>query len=214
MREETELDENEAGHRGDDARRDRLRPRHASATATTPILRDISFRAAPGETIAIVGQTGSGKSTLTKLVNRIYDVTSGRILIDGVDVRDWSLDVAALADLDHRAGYLPLLAHHRREHRLQLGPARRPRRRSSAPRATPRRTTSSRGFTRWLRDRDRRARRDALGRPAPAARHRARAADRPAHPDPRRLDQRDRQRHRGRDPEGDPARCSKGARRC
>jgi ATP-binding cassette subfamily B protein len=58
----------------------------------TPILRDISFRAAPGETIAIVGQTGSGKSTLTRLVNRTYDVTSGRILIDGVDVRDWNLD--------------------------------------------------------------------------------------------------------------------------
>jgi ATP-binding cassette, subfamily B, bacterial len=39
-----------------------------------------------------VGQTGAGKSTLTKLVNRIYDVDSGRILVDGVDVRDWSLD--------------------------------------------------------------------------------------------------------------------------
>jgi ATP-binding cassette subfamily B protein len=45
----------------------------------------------PGQTVAIVGQTGSGKSSLTKLVNRIYDVSSGRILIDGVDVRDWSM---------------------------------------------------------------------------------------------------------------------------
>lgn len=52
----------------------------------------MSFHAAPGETIAIVGETGSGKSTLTKLVNRIHDVDSGRILIDGVDVRDWNLD--------------------------------------------------------------------------------------------------------------------------
>ena len=55
------------------------------------VLHDISFRALPGETIAIVGQTGSGKSTLTKLINRIYDVTSGRVLVDGVDTRDWNL---------------------------------------------------------------------------------------------------------------------------
>jgi ATP-binding cassette subfamily B protein len=57
-----------------------------------PVLTDISFVAEPGQTVAIVGETGSGKSTLTKLVNRIYDVTDGCILIDGVDVRDWSLD--------------------------------------------------------------------------------------------------------------------------
>jgi ATP-binding cassette, subfamily B, bacterial len=56
------------------------------------VLKNISFRAAPGETIAIVGQTGSGKSTLTRLINRIFDVNSGRVLIDGVDVRDWSLE--------------------------------------------------------------------------------------------------------------------------
>jgi ATP-binding cassette subfamily B protein len=56
------------------------------------ILRDISFQARPGETIAIVGQTGAGKTTLTKLVNRIYDTSAGRVLIDGVDVRDWSMD--------------------------------------------------------------------------------------------------------------------------
>ncbi len=55
------------------------------------MLKNISFRATPGQTIAIVGQSGSGKSTLTKLVNRIYDVQGGRILVDGVDVRDWSL---------------------------------------------------------------------------------------------------------------------------
>jgi ATP-binding cassette subfamily B protein len=55
------------------------------------VLRNISFEAKPGETIAIVGQTGSGKSTLTKLVNRTYDVSAGRVLIDGVNVRDWSM---------------------------------------------------------------------------------------------------------------------------
>jgi ATP-binding cassette, subfamily B, bacterial len=55
------------------------------------VLRDIAFEAKPGETVAIVGQTGSGKTTLTKLVNRIYDASAGRVLIDGVDVRDWSM---------------------------------------------------------------------------------------------------------------------------
>ncbi|MEV4170520.1 ABC transporter ATP-binding protein [Nonomuraea sp. NPDC049709] len=57
-----------------------------------PVLRGVTFTVKPGETVAIVGETGSGKSTLTKLVPRIYDVTSGRILVDGVDVRDWDLD--------------------------------------------------------------------------------------------------------------------------
>ena len=57
-----------------------------------PVLTHISFHAKPGETIAIVGETGSGKSTLTKLVNRIYDIDSGTITIDGTDVREWNLD--------------------------------------------------------------------------------------------------------------------------
>jgi ATP-binding cassette subfamily B protein len=56
------------------------------------VLSDISFHAQPGQTVAIVGQTGSGKSTLTKLLNRTFDATNGRILIDNTDVRDWSLD--------------------------------------------------------------------------------------------------------------------------
>jgi ATP-binding cassette subfamily B protein len=55
------------------------------------MLKNISFRARPGETVAIVGQTGAGKSTLTQLVNRTYDVSAGRVLIDGVDVREWSM---------------------------------------------------------------------------------------------------------------------------
>src|SRR5690606_14474744 len=60
----------------------------------TDVIRDVSFEVEPGETVAIVGQTGSGKSTLTKLINRTYDVDQGRVLVDGVDVRDW--DLAAL----------------------------------------------------------------------------------------------------------------------
>ena len=51
----------------------------------------ISLDVQPGQTIAIVGQTGSGKTTLAKLINRIHDATEGRVLIDGVDVRDWNL---------------------------------------------------------------------------------------------------------------------------
>ena len=57
-----------------------------------PVLRDITFQAVPGETIAIVGQTGSGKTTLTRLINRIYDCDAGRVLIDGEDVKTWSLE--------------------------------------------------------------------------------------------------------------------------
>jgi ATP-binding cassette, subfamily B, multidrug efflux pump len=56
-----------------------------------PVLRDLSFAVEPGQKIAIVGPTGSGKTTIIKLLNRSYDVTAGRILVDGVDVRDWDL---------------------------------------------------------------------------------------------------------------------------
>jgi ATP-binding cassette subfamily B protein len=95
MKEETELDENRAGHtatlRGDIVF-EHVTFRLDNDPDNPPVLRDISFRAAPGETVAIVGQTGSGMTTLTKLVNRTYDVDEGRILIDGVDVREWNLD--------------------------------------------------------------------------------------------------------------------------
>ncbi len=107
MQEETELDENKAGYaapiRGEivfdnvtfylepEALDAEGAPTNNGMQGRKAVLRNISFRAAPGETIAIVGQTGSGKSTLTRLVNRTYDVNEGRILIDGVDVRDWNL---------------------------------------------------------------------------------------------------------------------------
>lgn len=57
-----------------------------------PVIKNISFKVKPGQTVAIVGQTGSGKSTITKLVNRTYDVSEGRVLVDGIDVRDWKLE--------------------------------------------------------------------------------------------------------------------------
>jgi len=56
-----------------------------------PVLKDISFEVKPGQTVAIVGTTGSGKTTLTKLISRLYDVSKGRILIDGSEIRDYAL---------------------------------------------------------------------------------------------------------------------------
>ena len=91
MREETELDENEGGFR-EQMQGDIVFENVTFSYGSTPVLKNVSFHAKPGQTIAIVGQTGSGKSTMTKLVNRIYDVDSGRVLVDGVDVREWNLD--------------------------------------------------------------------------------------------------------------------------
>ena len=88
---ETELDENETGI---------ARPIQGEVVFENvhfgydgkPVLKGVSFTAWPGETIAIVGQTGSGKTTLTRLVNRIFDADSGRVLVDGVDVRGWNME--------------------------------------------------------------------------------------------------------------------------
>lgn len=55
------------------------------------VLKDVSFVAEPGETIALVGHTGSGKTTITNLLMRFYDVQRGQVLLDGVDVREWDL---------------------------------------------------------------------------------------------------------------------------
>ena len=63
---------------------------------------DISFTAKKGETVAFIGSTGSGKSTLVNLIPRFFDVTRGRILVDGVDIRDMNLH-----DLRDRIGYVP-----------------------------------------------------------------------------------------------------------
>ena len=57
-----------------------------------PILKNITLSIEPGQTVAIVGQTGAGKTTLVKLINRTFDVQSGEILVDQVDVRDWYLE--------------------------------------------------------------------------------------------------------------------------
>jgi ATP-binding cassette, subfamily B, bacterial len=65
-------------------------------------LAGVSLSVAPGETVALVGQTGAGKSTLVKLIARFYDVSSGRVLVDGVDVRDYDM-----ASYRHQLGVVP-----------------------------------------------------------------------------------------------------------
>lgn len=69
------------------------------------VLKHVSFKANPGEFVAIIGATGSGKTTLVQLIDRLYDATDGQVLVDGVDVRDYKLD-----DLHNRIGYVPQTA--------------------------------------------------------------------------------------------------------
>lgn len=68
----------------------------------SPVLHDISFKAGPGQTTAFIGSTGSGKSSLVSLIPRFYDVTLGKILVDGVDVRDYNLRA-----LRQKVGFVP-----------------------------------------------------------------------------------------------------------
>ena len=70
--------------------------------AEAPVLKDINFTLTPGKTTAIIGSTGSGKSTLINLIPRLFDVTGGRVLVDGVDVRDFDPE-----DLWARVGLVP-----------------------------------------------------------------------------------------------------------
>lgn len=66
------------------------------------VLHGVSFKASKGETVAFIGATGSGKTTIVDLIPRFYDVTSGQVLVDGVDVREY-----AVSDLRGRIGYVP-----------------------------------------------------------------------------------------------------------
>jgi len=70
--------------------------------AESPVIRDADFSAKPGQTVAFIGSTGSGKSTLIQLIPRLYDVSEGEVLVDGVDVRDYDIDA-----LRAKIGYIP-----------------------------------------------------------------------------------------------------------
>jgi ATP-binding cassette subfamily B protein len=84
-----------------------------------PVLRDLNLDVSPGETVAVVGATGSGKTVLTSLVPRLYDVTGGRVTIDGVDVRD--LDLANLRQIVATAFDEPTLFSMSARENLMLG---------------------------------------------------------------------------------------------
>ena len=105
MNRETNLDQNEEGHAGeargevefrdvsfayegigDEGNRDVPLP-----PSSENVLENVSFKIKAGQTVALVGQTGAGKTSLVKLINRTYDTLQGGVLVDGVDVRDWNL---------------------------------------------------------------------------------------------------------------------------
>ncbi len=92
MERETLLDENSDGHTSQINGRISFENVTFGYVDGTDVLQEISFEVEPGQTIAIVGQTASGKSSVAKLVNRTYDVRLGRVCIDGVDVRDWQME--------------------------------------------------------------------------------------------------------------------------
>jgi ABC-type multidrug transport system fused ATPase/permease subunit len=75
---------------------------HLSYRVGTPVLRDVSFVAEPGKTIALVGPTGAGKTSIASLLARFYEVTEGRVLVDGIDIRD-----VTMTSLRRQMGFVP-----------------------------------------------------------------------------------------------------------
>jgi ATP-binding cassette subfamily B protein len=88
---QSDLDQNTAGYTGEMKGEIEFRDVTFAYPDGSAVLENVSFKVKPGQTVAIVGQTGAGKTSLVKLVNRTYDITGGQILVDGVDVRDWNL---------------------------------------------------------------------------------------------------------------------------
>jgi ATP-binding cassette subfamily B protein len=102
INQETNLDQNAQGYT--DAMKGEVEFRNVSfaynlmgvngespAPAKEEVLQNVSFKVKPGQTVALVGQTGAGKTSLVRLINRTYDAMQGQVLVDGVDVRDWNL---------------------------------------------------------------------------------------------------------------------------
>ncbi len=170
------------------------------APGAPDVLCEIDLDIPAGRTIALIGPTGSGKSTLTQLVPRFYDATAGRVLVDGADVRD--LDLVELRRTIGMVSQDPFLFSTTVRENIAYG----------RPAATDEEVRRGRAHgpgrglhrraARRVRHGHRRARPDALGRPAPAPRHRAGDHHRPAHPDPRRGHRLGGRLHRARDPGG------------
>ncbi len=100
-----EIKDGKGGDKGDGIIKGHVEFRNATFRypgAEKPVLHDISFETKPGEVTAIIGGTGSGKSTLVNLILRFYDVETGSILINGVDIRDMSQE-----DLRSKIGFVP-----------------------------------------------------------------------------------------------------------
>jgi ATP-binding cassette subfamily B protein len=91
MNRESNLDQNAAGYAGTMRGEIEFRDVCFEYNPGEKVLENISFKVKPGQTVAIVGQTGAGKTSLVKLINRTYDAPCGEVLVDGVNVRDWNL---------------------------------------------------------------------------------------------------------------------------
>ncbi|MFO7585149.1 MAG: ABC transporter ATP-binding protein [Anaerolineales bacterium] len=88
---QTDLDQNTAGYSGQMRGEIEFKNVSFGYADGSSVLENTSFKVKPGQTVAIVGQTGAGKTSLVKLINRTYDINGGQILVDNIDVRDWNL---------------------------------------------------------------------------------------------------------------------------
>ena len=164
-----------------------------------PVLRNVSFKVEPGETVALVGPTGSGKTSTMALVHRFYDVWSGQVLVGGHDVRDVDAGLARPPHRDGAAGAVPVHRHGAGEHPLchrcepRAGDGGGPRGRRARLHHAP---------AAGLRDAARAARRQSLARPAPADQLRPRPGRGFQDPGAGRSDRERRQLYRAADPEG------------
>ena len=157
----------------------------------TPILKDIDFHIPAGSKLGILGETGAGKSTLVNLISRFYDPTVGRVLIDGIDARDWPLATLRIAGMHRRAGHVPVLRHHRRQHRLRCRRTARIRRKIHSPHGCHRRRGQLHPqHAGRLRYRRRRTRRRPVRRAETATEPGTRARRQPVDPHHGRYDQR------------------------